>query len=215
MFTGLIDRIGTIERVEVRGAGATLLVSHEPWDDDLAIGESVAVQGVCLTVTDVGPGQFGCDVLLETLRRSTLGARGRGGTVNLERALRAADRFGGHFVSGHVDGVASVEKVEAAGEDHVLRMACGAELRRGIVEKGSVGCDGVSLTVSALSEAGFGVHVIPQTWAATTLSELSVGDGVNVELDMLGKYVQRALSGSLPEGAPVTLELLQKSGFLG
>jgi riboflavin synthase len=212
MFTGLIQKVGKLERLEKARGGAVVTVSHDPWDEPLVPGESVAVQGVCLSVVRAESKYFACDVLSETLKRTNLGATARGTLLNLERALRAGDRMGGHFVSGHVDGVGKVKAVTAAVRDWILNVECGEALARGIVMKGSIACDGVSLTVTAVSRTGFGVNLIPLTWQNTSLRRLKAGDAVNVETDLIGKHVRRYLETGKPE-SHLTLDRLREMGF--
>ncbi|MBN1556989.1 MAG: riboflavin synthase, partial [Lentisphaerae bacterium] len=157
--------------------------------------------------------RFECDVLAETLARSSLGAKTAGAPVNLERALRVGDRVGGHFVAGHVDGTGRVAAVERAGSDWALRVVCDGMLTREMVPKGSVACDGVSLTVTALDADGFTVHVIPFTWTHTTLGRLGTGAAVNIETDMIGKYVRRMLARQGDAGG-VDRALLERAGFV-
>ena len=180
-------------------------------DPCIAPGESVAVNGVCLTVAAQGCGAFEADVLAETLECTTLGALRPGARVNLERALRPADRMGGHFVSGHVDAIGTVGDVHSRGRDVVLRVRCGAETMRGIAHKGSIAVDGVSLTVSAVGEDYFEVNLIPTTLSETTLGDLRTDDGVNLETDLLGKYALRAMARGGASG--ITLETLIGAGF--
>jgi len=213
MFTGLIDRIGKLESVRTERGGCVFTVSHDPWDTPVGVGESVSVQGVCLTAREAGDGEFVCDVLDETLVRSSLSSKTIGSRLNLERALRAGDRLGGHIVSGHIDGVGSIAGKRAAGRDSVLRVRCERELIEGLlVLKGSVACDGVSLTVSDLGEVWFEVNVVPHTLEQTTLGNASEGDPVSIETDVLGKYVQSWLSKSEAHES-VTWDKLREAGF--
>lgn len=185
-------------------------IGHEPWAEELADGESVAVDGVCLTVASRTADSFACDVLGETLARTTIGRKKKGDRVNLERALRVGDRMGGHMVSGHVDGTGTVAARAARGREVALSIRCDAALARRLVEKGSVACNGVSLTVAELRPDGFTVHLVPTTLAATSLSGLGPGEVVNVELDMLGKFVRRHLA---TDRAAVTEQTLRDAGF--
>jgi riboflavin synthase len=192
VFTGLITRVGRLERRERTAGGALLRVTHEPWDTPVCVGESIAVQGVCLTVTACQAGRFTCDASGETLARSTL-ADTAVRAVNLERALGMADRLGGHFVAGHVDGVGTVERVTPNGRDHVLRVGVPAELTAELARKGSVAVDGVSLTISAQDGASVEAVVVPFSWTHSTLRMLRAGARVNIETDLLAKYVRRCL----------------------
>jgi len=212
MFTGLIQQIGTLAGKKPRGDGMSLVIRHEPWESPLVLGESVAVQGACLTVTTLHAGEFTCDVLAETLKKTTLGASSPGAKLNLERALRADERLGGHIVTGHIDGPGTVLAIEQKGADWIVEVACGDELLTGIVPKGSIAIDGVSLTVADLRPKSFTVHLIPHTWTHTSLHALKTGRQVNLETDIIGKYVQRYLS-RMQGGKGVTMEKLLSAGF--
>lgn len=215
MFTGIIQDVGRLLRVVAKGPGRRLIIATGLDVSDFVLGESIAVNGVCLTVAAVQPsaGAFEADASPETLRRSGLGERGIGDRVNLERALRPLDRLGGHFVLGHVDATGRLSGRRDEGEFSVLSFSVPPSMLRYVVEKGSVAVDGVSLTVSALAGDGFSVAVIPHTLEQTNLPGRRVGDPVNIEVDVLGKYVERLLRPGGKEGA-VTLELLARSGFL-
>lgn len=213
MFTGLIQQMGRVADVRRRGEGLCLSVAHDPWPTPLAVGESICVQGACLTVAQIEGVTFSCDVLRETLDRTHLGVLKPGAALNLERALRAGDLLGGHFVTGHVDGVGEVARLWSAGDDHVVAVSCGKEISSGIVMKGSVAVDGVSLTITAIQPSGFEFHLIPHTWTHTTLGSRSVGDQVNIETDVLGKYARQA-SKSDSSQSGLTLEHLRAAGFL-
>jgi len=192
MFTGLIAAVGSVTAVERDGEGATLTIATE-LAGQLAEGDSIAVNGVCLTATDVGEASFRAQAMIETLERSSLGALQVDARVNLELALRAQDRLGGHLVQGHVDGTGTVRATRAEGFARVLEIAVEPRLMRYLVEKGSVTLDGVSLTVSALSEDGFSVSLIPETLQRTNLGLVREGDRVNIEVDILAKHVERLL----------------------
>ena len=197
MFTGLIQRIGTVRRVS-RGAGLVLEISADvPWTKPLEEGESIAVNGVCLTVVrHDGFQRFTADVLRETEMRSGLGELVPGAKVNLERALRVGDPMGGHIVQGHVECRGTVSAIEPKGRDVQLRVRCGRVLAAESVLKGSITIDGVSLTISALGDDFLGVDLIPTTRKETTLGFKRVGDKVNLEGDVLGKYAVRSTAGS-------------------
>jgi riboflavin synthase len=193
MFTGLIADLGRLTALERDGAGATLRIdtrlAHE-----LKAGDSIAVNGVCLTATSVVDGAFDAQAMAETLRRSALGKLETGARVNLELPLRAGDRLGGHVVQGHVDGTGTVAELREEGFARVLAIALDEpELERYLVEKGSVALDGVSLTVSALREERFEVSLIPETLERTNLGGVAVGDRVNLEVDVLAKHVERLM----------------------
>jgi riboflavin synthase len=192
VFTGLIADIGEVRALEEDRDGATLRIAS-PLADELGEGDSIAVDGVCLTATEVGGGGFAAQAMRETLDRSALGALSIGARVNLELALRAADRLGGHVVQGHVDGVGTVRAIDEQGFARVLSVASEPGLGRYLVEKGSVAVNGVSLTVSALHDDGFEVSLIPETLQRTNLGAVSIGDRVNLEADVLAKHVERLL----------------------
>jgi riboflavin synthase len=189
MFTGIVEAVGRVAALD----GGRLLVDAPGLPEGTAVGDSVSVSGVCLTVTDLEGGRLAFDLADETLRRTTLGALAPGAPVNLERAATLATRLGGHLVQGHVDGVGRVREVAAAdtGREVVVEVPDG--LSRYAVEKGSVTVDGVSLTVAALEDGGFRVALIPHTLEATTLGERAEGDAVNLEMDVLAKYVERLM----------------------
>lgn len=214
MFTGLIERVGRLERIVPRQDGARLEVTFDPWDDLLEPGESVAVQGACLTATEVHPDRCAFDVLRETLERTSLGDRRSGAALNLERALAVGDRLGGHFVTGHVDGQGTLRAATRRGADLVLDIAAPADLMPGLVPKGSIAVDGISLTVARLLGDGFTVHIIPWTEGHTSLRERVVGDRVNLETDLLGKFVQRSLACGAAGDAGIRHQDLVRAGFL-
>ncbi|MBR2837262.1 MAG: riboflavin synthase [Kiritimatiellae bacterium] len=208
MFTGLVQRIGTVRRVS-RGAGLVLeIAADRPWAKPLEEGESVAVNGACLTVVKCDGSRFTADVLDETEARTGLGDLLPGAKVNLERALRAGDAMGGHIVQGHVDCRGTIAERRPRGRDFQLRIRCGRVLAAQSVLKGSVTVDGVSLTISAIGNDWVGVDLIPTTAAETTLGSKSVGDVVNLEGDIVGKYIARAA-----ERPGLTEEALAKAGF--
>lgn len=196
MFTGIIEKIGTISALERVGEGARLSIEFEPWDTGLELGESIAVDGTCLTVTGYDKTRFGCDLLEETWSRTSLSNRSVGDRVNLERALRVGDRMGGHYVSGHVDDVGVIREISPVGEDVLMWVDASSAFLRGVVPKGSVAVNGISLTVAELRDHGFLVCLIPHTWAHTTLSAYQVGDALNLEADLIGKHVVRYLEAS-------------------
>jgi riboflavin synthase len=188
VFTGLVQDLGEITAVDASGDGVRVAIATEL---ELAEGDSIAVNGVCLTATAVSDGHFAADVMNETLRRSSLGALAPGGRVNLELPLRAADRLGGHFVQGHVDGVGGIWDFRDEGFSRVVTIGVPADLIRYVVEKGSITVDGVSLTVSALGDDWLQVSLIPETLERTILGAIEVGQTVNLEVDVLAKYVER------------------------
>ncbi len=192
IFTGLVATTGAVRALDRTSDGVRMRV-ESALASELEQGDSVAVNGVCLTAVEVSGGDFQADVMGETLRRSSLGPLERGDAVNLELPLRASDRLGGHMVQGHVDGLGSVADVEADGFATLVRIACAGELLRYVVEKGSIAVDGVSLTVAEVDDEGFSVSLIPATRARTTLGSLSPGRAVNLEVDVLAKYVEKLL----------------------
>ncbi|MDO4271012.1 MAG: riboflavin synthase [Eubacteriales bacterium] len=211
MFTGLIEEVGAVERIERGPRGARLTVRAKAVLNGTKIGDSIAVNGVCLTVTDLTPSGFSADVMAETLRRSGLGGLTRGAAVNLERAMPADGRFGGHLVSGHIDGTGAVRSLRHEGNAVWVTVAAAPALTRYIVEKGSVAIDGISLTVAAVDGNGFSVSVIPHTGARTALLDRLPGDTVNLECDIIGKYVEKLLEAHPQSG--VTMEFLAENGF--
>ena len=190
MFTGLVQELGTVASADRTGDGLHLSVEGAV-AGELSPGDSVAVNGVCLTATSVNETAFGAHVVAETLRRSTLDRIRRGDRVNLELPLRAADRLGGHVVQGHVDGLAEVREVRGEGFSRVMAVSAGPEVVRYVVEKGSIALDGVSLTVAEVGDDGFSVSLIPETLERTNLGAARAGDALNVEVDVLAKYVER------------------------
>ena len=193
MFTGLIAELGTVDDVDRTSEGARLRV-RGMLARDLSEGDSVAVNGVCLTATTVNGGAFSADVMAETLRRSSLGALGAGDAVNLELPLRASDRLGGHVVQGHVDGLGTVREVRDEGFARVVRIDAPPELLRYVAAQGSIAVDGISLTVAELHDDGFAVSLIPETLERTNLGGAQPGARVNLEVDVLAKYVERLVA---------------------
>jgi riboflavin synthase len=214
MFTGLIEDLGTLVELRRSHAAASMTVSTALPMDELRLGESIAVNGACLTVTSFGNGRFTADVSPETLDKTTLGALRRGSRLNLERALRLSDRLGGHLVTGHVDGTARICDRSRQGNAWRFVLQLDPGLSRLLVAKGSVAVDGVSLTVNDVAEDRFTAMIIPHTMEQTTLSGHEVGDLVNIETDLLGKYVARLLGPAGTSSSGVTLDLLAKSGFM-
>jgi riboflavin synthase len=196
MFTGLIEEVGTVQRIVVDGERARLTIAAPSVTADLPLGASVSVDGCCLTATDVDGGAFGVDLMRETMRVTALGALTAGTRVNLERALRVGDRLGGHLVQGHVDGVGAVIAVEQVPGTRSLSILVPDDLTRYLVVKGSLCVAGVSLTIAALDGAVATIGLIPHTLAMTNLEDLDVGDRVNLEVDVVAKYVERMLPGT-------------------
>jgi riboflavin synthase len=197
MFTGLIEQTGEVASFARTPAGWRLEVSSPGVGADAVPGESIAVNGCCLTVLDRGGPGLRFDVLEETRRLTNLGGLAKGAAVNLERSLRADSRLGGHFVTGHIDGTGTIEAMEKRGADTFLRVSGPSGSGRMLVHKGSVAIDGISLTVAEVEGDSFSVWIIPHTRAVTNLRARAIGDAVNLEFDMLGKYVEKLLQGRL------------------
>jgi riboflavin synthase len=198
VFTGIVEEMGTVLSIEDLGDAARVVIVGPLVTSDTRPGDSIAVNGVCLTAVHIDGDAFSADVMQETLQRSSLGALTPGSGVNLERAARVDARIGGHIVQGHVDGTAVVRDISAAEHWTDLTFELGADLSRYIVEKGSITVDGVSLTVTGVDDASFSVSLIPTTLGQTTLGGRVVGDTVNIEVDVLAKYVERLMQGRLP-----------------
>jgi riboflavin synthase len=198
MFTGIVEEQGVVVRLERKGGSALLELRCDLVTSDAGIGDSISVNGCCLTVTERTGSGFVADMMGETLARTALGGLRTGDVVNLERALRLDGRLGGHLVQGHVDGVGRVRSVTPEGEWTTMALDLPADLAPYVAEKGSVAIDGVSLTVTAVDDQGFSVGLIPHTLAVTTLGHRSTGDRVNIEVDMLAKYVARLVGRTGP-----------------
>ena len=231
MFTGLIQQIGKLAGKEKNGDSLRLIINTQEWNPPLAEGESISVNGICLTAAEITNQGFACDVLNETINCSNLGAKQIGAALNLERAVRAGEPLGGHLITGHVEGLGTLTRRMAADHDWRLEFSCDKPLLRQIVAKGSIACDGVSLTVASLTESAFSVNIIPFTWANTNLHRLREGETINLETDLIGKYVFRWLeenqrghppsprlwgTGKSEEkpGRLITEDILRKSGFM-
>lgn len=211
MFTGLIQEMGTVRSLS-RGTVGKLVIASEKTPREVAIGDSVAVNGACLTVTAISGGEVSFDAVPETFSRTSLGELRPGDKVNLETSLKAGQTMGGHFVQGHVDGVGKIESSRSLGESQVIRVSAPSEVLRYVVEKGSIAIDGISLTVASCDRSGFTIAVIPRTLDATTLHAKRPGDKVNLEADILAKYVEKLLGrmGS----SNVTEDTLRDAGFM-
>lgn len=216
MFTGIIQAVGRLNAIEPRGSDCRLSVDTGTLPlEDAALGDSIAVNGVCLTAIALGSRSFSADVSVETLSRTTLGGAPVGTPVNLELALTPTTRLGGHIVSGHVDGVGEVVAKRADGRSYRFEIEGPGNLAKYIAEKGSICVDGISLTVNQVDGARFGVNIVPHTLEATTLGFTGVGARVNLEVDLLARYLERLMLGdaaAAPNGG-VTLDLLRKTGF--
>ncbi|MDY3617507.1 riboflavin synthase [Agathobaculum sp.] len=210
MFTGLIEEVGRVQRIERGAKGARLTIAASTVLEQAKAGDSIAVNGVCLTAVSISARSFSADVMAETLRRSNLGALEAGARVNLERAMPVTGRFGGHIVSGHIDGTGEVESLHREDNAVWVRIRTSGALLRYIIEKGSVAVDGVSLTVASVDLRCFAVSIIPHTGAETTLLGRRPGDAVNLECDVIGKYVEKLLS---PQTGGLTQDFLLQHGF--
>lgn len=196
MFTGIIEELGSVGSIEERGDNARIIIIARVVTEGTNHGDSIAVNGVCLTALDVRQDSFAADVSMETLARSTLGTLKPGTPVNLERAVTPTTRLGGHIVQGHVDARGQLSRVEDHGESWTIRIAYPKEIGRYLVFKGSVAVEGISLTIAGLTDDHFEVAIIPKTWEVTNLSRLNPGDDVNLEVDVIAKYVERLLAKS-------------------
>lgn len=213
MFTGIVEEIGTVEEILRGQHSAVLRIRAGKVLEGTKTGDSIAVNGICLTVTELYPGGFSADVMHETLNRSALARLARGSHVNLERAMQADGRFGGHIVAGHVDGVGEITHIRRDDTAVWYTVRAKPEVLRYIVEKGSVAIDGISLTVAAVTHADFSISAIPHTVKRTVLAERRAGDLVNVETDVIGKYVERLLGGARKQESSITREFLIENGF--
>ncbi len=215
MFTGLIETSGTLRRVAPRGQGVTLTIAAErEMVAELTLGESVAVDGACLTVTSAGGDNFTVDASVETMSKTTLGDRRSGDALHLERALKLGDRLGGHLVSGHIDGTGSVVKTRPLGEAVEFTFEAPENVARYLVDKGSICVDGISLTVNETDGAQFSVVLIPHTQSIVHLHLKRAGDRVNLEADLVGKYIERLMPPRGDDRSPIDLETLARAGFV-
>ena len=196
MFTGLVEAIGSVVSLESKGEQARLLLEI-PFASELAPGDSVAVNGCCLTVAQLLPHGAAFDLLGQTLQVTSIGGLTRKSSVNLERAMSVGDRFGGHFVQGHVDGTGTITRLEASGQDHIVGVSLPPEIHRLCIDKGSLTLDGISLTIAELTAGGAVFWITPHTWEHTNLRHAETGQTVNLETDMLAKYVDKLLAGRL------------------
>ena len=232
MFTGIVEEKGTIRYIQLTGESGVLAVKAKKVLEGTKIGDSIAVNGICLTVTSLQSDGFTADVMAETIRRSSLGSSRAGSKVNLERAMAADGRFGGHIVSGHIDGTGQIESMRREENAVWVTIACADKILDLIVEKGSICIDGISLTVAAVTNRNFSVSVIPHTGEETTLLKKKAGDPVNLENDIVGKYIQKFVDigrnsgadrGKMPDdenaagnakgNSGISMEFLQKYGF--
>lgn len=210
MFTGIIEEKGTIEQIVNGTKSCRLIIKADKIFDDLKIGDSVAVNGVCLTTAEMSPPFFTADVMAETMRRTNFSLLSEGSHVNLERAMQLNGRFGGHIVSGHVDGIGTI--ISMIREDNAvwIKIMTNAKILKYIVEKGSITLDGISLTVVEVKNNSFSVSIIPHTESETTLSEKKNGDKINIENDIIGKYIDKL---TIQSNEGITREMLDRYGF--
>ena len=212
MFTGIVEEKGIAERI-VKGAAGSIFVRAKKVLEGTKIGDSIAVNGVCLTVTSFTPGGFTADIMPETFRRSSLGRLRHGDSVNLERAMAADGRFGGHIVSGHIDGTGTIRSVKKEKNATWVEIETPPALLRHMVEKGSVAIDGISLTIAAVTEDSFSVSLIPHTGSETTLLSKKAGEPVNLETDIIAKYVEKLLSAGLVPPCDKPADFPAATGF--
>ncbi len=213
MFTGLIETICTVKSVRRSAESMVLTIDLGVLAGESKTGDSIAISGACLTIAKLQGNLASFDVSAETLAKSTLGKLKPSSEVNVERSLKASDRFGGHFVLGHVDGTATVDAIDKSGEFANIKFAAGIELLDAIVVKGSVAVDGISLTIAAVDFKSFGVSVIPETLKRTTLGKAKIGDCVNIETDIIVKTIKRQLDEILPKKQSLTAEKLRQLGY--
>ena len=216
MFTGIIEEVGVIKNIKMGAKSAVITIQANTVMEDIHLGDSIAMNGVCLTVTSCDKNSYSVDVMHETLRRTNLGALKGGSRVNLERAMAADGRFGGHIVAGHVDGTGVITSMKQDDNAVWIDIETDASVLKYIVEKGSITIDGISLTVAQVDSRSFAVSVIPHTGMHTTLLEKKPGDSVNLETDMIGKYVEKLLGYQEQEQKPksnITMEFLMENGF--
>ena len=213
MFSGIVQKMGEIKTLDLDEKWGRISIETTRWTPDLEIGESIAVQGICLTIARIEGSILFFDILRETFERTNLGAVRVGDHLNMERALKWGDPMGGHIVIGHIDGVGEVTSVIRVGRDWAYEFTCSNELQHGLVYKGSVSVDGVSLTIAELKENSFTIHIIPHTWEVTTFQYLKPGSVINMEIDLLGKFVRRLVDrGQMP--TEITWQALRETGLI-
>ena len=213
MFTGLIETVGRVTACERRSAAAVLTVTTSLPLSEVQIGDSVAVNGACLTVTAKHEAALAFDVSPETLASTIIGGLRNGHDVNLERAMRLGDRMGGHIVTGHIDCIGKLTRMAETSGNHILEFGLPTDQARYLITKGSVAINGISLTVNSVTREGFSVNIIPHTFSHTTLEQLKIGDKVNLETDIIGKYVERLTSPWKPQGG-LSMKILAENGFI-
>lgn len=216
MFTGIVEEVGMVKSIKMGAKSAIITIQADKVMEDIQLGDSIAANGVCLTVTSFDRNSYSVDVMHETLRRTNLGSLKSGSRVNLERAMAADGRFGGHIVAGHIDDTGTIISMEKDDNAIWITVQTKPQVLKYIVEKGSIAIDGISLTVARVSEKDFAVSVIPHTGSNTTLLEKKPGDTVNLETDMVGKYVEKLLTWNVEEekeSSGITMDFLKSHGF--
>ncbi|MCR3955558.1 MAG: riboflavin synthase [Gudongella sp.] len=215
MFTGIIEEIGSVKAIMKSAKGARISIDARKVLEDVKLGDSICTNGVCLTVTDFSDSNFTVDVMAETIRRSNLGVLSPGAKVNLERAMKASDRFGGHIVSGHIDGTGKI--IDLQKEDNAVWVTISAEseVLKYIISKGSIAIDGISLTVAYVDDSSFKASIIPHTKEETTLLRKQVGDAVNLECDLVGKYIEKLMNYGTDKHVEsgIDMDFLRNNGF--
>jgi len=215
MFTGIIEEVGVVKKIDRKPGMARLTVEANTVIEDIKVGDSVACNGVCLTVAELNHHRISFDIMSQTLERTNLGKGKVGEKINLERSLRAGDRLSGHILSGHIDGMGTLVTKQNDSKNLVLRIVTSADIMRYLVPKGSIACEGISLTIVDLAKDYFTVNIIPHTLRATNLDSKKVGDTLNIEVDLFGKYVYRYLAQKKTESPKTTKEFLAEYGFMG
>ncbi len=214
MFTGIIEHLTSVKNLSLKAGGGELFLDFSGFYDDLAVGESIAINGVCLTVKEISGEVVGFDISHETLKKTTLGRLRYAESVNIERALRVGDRMGGHFVTGHVDGIGTIKGKKPSADQCTLSFSVEKKFTDMMIEKGSVAIDGISLTIVDLADGAFSVALIPYTVSLTTLGFRKAGDPVNIEVDMMGKWIKKLLVNMQEKKGGITHEQLMEQGFL-
>ena len=214
MFTGLIEEIGQVKNIKSISGGISLNIAAKKIMNDIKIDDSVACNGVCLTVTSVGNNHFQADAVGATLEKTTLKSIRKGQQLNLERAVRLTDRLGGHLVQGHVNGIGSISQINKLGENFYLEVVIPENLKKYVIDEGSIAIDGISLTIAKLMNNHVGVSVIPHTWENTTLTYKRIGDSVNIETDLIAKYVEKLLTGGKDDENIFSDRWFKKLGYL-
>lgn len=214
MFTGIIEHLASVKNLSLKAGGGELFLDFSDFYNDLMLGESIAINGICLTIKEISGKIVSFDVSSETLKKTTLGKLRYAENVNIERALRVGDRIGGHFVTGHVDGTGTIKGKKQSADQCTMSFSVEKKFTDMMIEKGSVAIDGISLTVIDFVDSAFSVALIPYTLASTTLGFKKIGDPVNIEIDMMGKWIKKLLANMLEKKGSITQEQLIEQGFL-